>query len=293
MVDLESIRDRINRQLEDLLNISSPLSEQLVEALRYSVLGGGKRLRGSLVCATAMDLGSELDAAVPAAAAVEFVHAYSLVHDDLPDMDNSDVRRGQLSCHKKFGSTTAILAGDALQCLAFSTLVQHGELSASQRVDCVSSLGHASGWESMVGGQALDMEMESRPTITEQELMVLQRAKTGALFGSCLEMGAVIAGYALASEQYRALGDFGRELGTAFQLIDDVLDATQPTSELGKPARADAAADKLNAVSFYGVERARTMAFEKLEIGNLQLEELGLRLPIVSMLANRCVNRTH
>lgn len=292
MSGLVEIRSRLNDFIESELQLESIHSPRLVEAMRYSVLGGGKRLRGCLVCATATSLGSTLQSSLAAAAAVEYIHAYSLVHDDLPDMDDSDTRRGKPSCHVAFGSAIAILVGDALQPLAFSTIAECKELAEWQRVACVAILGEASGWNCMVGGQAMDMESEGKAIEDTAVLATLNDAKTGALFRACTELGATVAGYKQDSSVFGQLSKFGGRLGAAFQITDDVLDATGSLKGLGKPAGADLAAGKRNFVSHLGIlgakNRANTILKDALDV----LQELRLEESMLAEIANQSVNRT-
>ncbi|MCY3884757.1 MAG: polyprenyl synthetase family protein [Gammaproteobacteria bacterium] len=285
------IRSRLNEYIELDLQIESIHSPRLVEAMRYAVLGGGKRLRGCLVCATATGLGSALQTALPVAASVEYIHAYSLVHDDLPDMDDAEMRRGKPSCHKAFGPTMAILTGDALQALAFSSVATCNDLTDSQRVSCIAILGDASGWKNMVGGQAMDMELEGKEIDEEEVLSKLNDAKTGALFRACTELGAILAGQEQESKHFRLLSKFGRRLGAAFQITDDVLDVTASADELGKPIAADVASGKHNLVSHLGVEGARNKASKMLANALTILEELRLQSSVLAEIANLSVNR--
>lgn len=292
MPNLNQIRSKLNEYVESDLQIESIHSPRLVEAMRYAVLGGGKRLRGCLVCATALDLGSSLQTALPVGASVEYMHAYSLVHDDLPDMDNAAMRRGKPSCHKAFGSTLAILTGDALQSLAFTSVATRNDLTDSQRVSCIAILGDASGWSNMVGGQAMDMELEGRLINDEKVLVRLNDAKTGALFRACTELGAIVAGYGQESRHFRSLSEFGRRLGAAFQITDDLLDVTANSVELGKPSGADTAAGKYNFVSQLGVDGARKKASNMLSNALAILEELSLQSSVLAEIADLSVNRS-
>lgn len=292
MLDLSQIRLELNEYIESDLQFESIHSSRLVEAMRYAVLGGGKRLRGCLVCATATSLGSSLQTALPAAASVEYMHAYSLVHDDLPDMDDADMRRGKPSCHNAFGSALAILTGDALQSLAFTSIANCTELTSSQRASCVASLGDASGWNNMVGGQAMDMELEGRLIEDEKVLVTLNDAKTGALFRACTELGALVAGHEQESKAFGLLSKFGRWLGAAFQITDDVLDVTSSLAELGKPIGADNAAGKHNFVSHLGVEGARNKATAMLANALSILEEMNLQGSALAEIAQISINRT-
>ncbi|MDE0093375.1 MAG: polyprenyl synthetase family protein [Gammaproteobacteria bacterium] len=291
MNQLATFRSQIEERLGSVMDLNSPHSTELVAAMRYAVLGGGKRLRGILVCGTTSDLGGESARALTPAVAVELIHAYSLVHDDLPDMDNSDLRRGKPSCHAKFGSTTAILVGDALQTLAFTTIAQDQQISDSQRVQCLYLLGDASGWRQMVGGQAMDMELEQQLEFSERDYVLLCEAKTAALFRASIEMGAVIAGINHGSANFNLLSQFGNDLGLAFQITDDLLDHTESSSDIGKPAGADAVAGKKNAVAVFGVDEARNRANHYFDRCMEALENIPYEMRFVKDLTRACVHR--
>jgi farnesyl diphosphate synthase len=232
---------------------------RVFDAMRYSSLGGGKRLRAFFVLAGATLFRVGALSALRTASAIEFVHAYSLIHDDLPAMDDDDLRRGKPSCHKQFDEATAILAGDALQALAFEVLAHedtHGD--ASVRAHLVADLARASGAQGMVGGQMLDLLAESRPDLSIGAITRLQRLKTGALISFSCTAGAVLG---KASDPLRnALSAYAHDLGLAFQIVDDLLDIEGSAAELGKTPGKDAAAGKATFVSILGSERARAQA---------------------------------
>jgi geranylgeranyl diphosphate synthase, type II len=232
-------------------------SRSLFEAMRYMALGGGKKVRPALVLLAAEACGGSVEEALPAAAAVEMVHTYSLIHDDLPAMDNDDLRHGRPSCHKAFGEALAILAGDALLTEAFAVLAgQVPDAAKARRL--ARELAAAAGAVGMVGGQAADLEAERRQDADERLLKVIHRRKTARLIEASAALGALSAG---ASEHYeRSLREYGTHLGLAFQIADDVLDAEGTTVMLGKTAGKDAAAGKLTYVRCYGLEAARRRA---------------------------------
>lgn len=290
---LQTIRLRIDDFLKTDLSFEPKHSINLAEGMKYAVLGGGKRLRGSLLCASALSLNGSMDAALPPAAALEYIHAYSLVHDDLPDMDDAPTRRGQPSCHAKFGSTTAILVGDALQSLAFSTLANCEKLTKQQRVDALRVLADASGWANMVGGQAMDMELESGHVEDETELDALNDAKTGALFRASAEIGSIVAGFSFATSEFQGLSEFASLVGAAFQITDDLLDATQHSDTLGKPSQADSQAGKLNYVTYIGIEGAKSKSRKLLANAFTVLDRLNLHDSTLAEIANLCVNRSN
>ena len=291
MYDLEQIRQQIEMDLEARLQLTSVHSSTLMEAMKYSVCGPAKRVRAVLVSATTLGFGAEIFNALPPAAAIEFIHAYSLVHDDLPDMDDAETRRGKPSCHKRYSNTIAILAGDALQSLAFSTILDATELTVQQRAECAAVLASASGWRNMVGGQAMDMELMNRTALGLDELFTMHEGKTGALFRAALEMGAIVSGFARDSAPYRAMSNAGTKIGIAFQLTDDFLDATAADGQLGKPAGADSLAGKKSAVAFLGIDETRKRAIQYLNEANGILESVNGDMTLVRLLAEECVHR--
>jgi farnesyl diphosphate synthase len=244
--------------LDRLLVVPPGPEARVYEAMRYSALAPGKRLRPFLVLAGARLFGVARRCALQVAAAVEMVHAYSLVHDDLPAMDDSDLRRGRPTCHKEFDEATAVLAGDGLLTMAFEVLA-HPDTHSDPAVRCelVASLAAAAGPAGMVGGQMIDLLAEGR-ALDIGAITRLQRLKTGALIAFSCEAGAVLA--KASSEMRLALRGYAHDLGLAFQIADDLLDVEGSASETGKPVGADAAAGKATFVSILGVERARAQA---------------------------------
>ena len=249
--------ERVDAVLDRLLP-RVPLIEPLPAAMRYAVLGGGKRIRPRLVYAAGRLAGAPLKSLDAAAAAVELIHAYSLIHDDLPAMDDDDLRRGRPTVHRQFDEATAILAGDALQALAFEVIAD-AEVDAATVQAWVRLLANAAGHGGMVGGQVLDLAGENR-ALDQGELEALHRRKTGALIHAAVMMGGVAG--CLASEELARLGRFGADIGLAFQIHDDVLDATTATEVLGKPQGSDARQGKSTYVSLLGIEQARAHARE-------------------------------
>jgi farnesyl diphosphate synthase len=244
--------------IERLLAPPDGLEARVYEAMRYSVLAPGKRMRPLLVLAGARLFGVARHSALQVAAAIEMVHAYSLIHDDLPAMDDSDLRRGRPTCHKEFDEATAVLAGDGLLTMGFEVLAHpdtHGDPAV--RVELVAALAHAAGAAGMVGGQMIDLIAETQ-TLDIGAITRLQRMKTGALIAFSCESGAILA--KAASEPRTALRGYAHDLGLAFQIADDLLDVEGSAAETGKPVGADAAAGKATFVSTLGVERARAQA---------------------------------
>jgi len=255
---LEEAARLTDAALQRLLIVPLGLEARVYDAMRYSALAPGKRLRPFLVLASANLFGVAVRCALQVAAAVEMVHAYSLVHDDLPAMDNSDLRRGRPTCHKQFDEATAVLAGDGLLTAAFEVLAHpdtHGDPAV--RCELVSELATAAGAAGMVGGQMIDLIAEHQ-NLDIGAITRLQRMKTGALIAFSCEAGAILA--KAPSELRTALRGYAHDLGLAFQIADDLLDVEGSVAETGKPVGADAAAGKATFVSILGVERARAQA---------------------------------
>ena len=248
----------VEQALQALLPPVEGAEGRLAEAMRYATLGGGKRLRGFLVIESAGLFSVNETCAARVAASVEMLHAYSLVHDDLPAMDDDDLRRGKPSTHKAFDEATAILAGDALQCRAFEILGEHDTHSDPQaRCELIVALGAAAGARGMAGGQMIDMLAEGQ-TLDAPAVTRLQALKTGRLIQYSVEAGAILG--RAPSHQRHLLGAYGRDLGAAFQIADDLLDVDGDATEIGKTAGKDEAAGKATMVAVLGVERARSHA---------------------------------
>ena len=279
----------VEAQLDALLPVPQAPEARLIEAMRYAVLGGGKRMRAFLVMQTAQLFSVNQTCAARVAAAVEMLHAYSLVHDDLPAMDDDDLRRGRPSCHKAFDEATAILAGDALQTRAFEVLAEedtHADPEA--RCELVTAFAYAAGARGMVGGQMIDMLAEGK-TLGAPEITRLQALKTGRLIQFSAEAGAILGRAPQAQRHFIAA--YGRELGGAFQIYDDVLDEAGSAHELGKTAGKDAAQGKATMVSILGLERARAQATHLADQAAQHLESFGERAELLRSLARFTVTR--
>jgi farnesyl diphosphate synthase len=250
-------RARIEHVLDHALPVGSGGTSRLAEAMRYATLGGGKRVRALLAYAAGEFAGAKVDDVDAPAAAVELIHAYSLVHDDLPSMDDDTMRRGRPTCHVAFGEATALLAGDALQSRAFEVLAGARLRDAAR---ACALLARASGAAGMAGGQAIDLDATGR-TMDEPSLAAMHRLKTGALIGAAVRLGAS-AGPSLSADDERALDTYAAAAGLAFQVIDDVLDVAATSDALGKTAGKDAAQRKPTYVSLLGVDAARAKAYE-------------------------------
>ncbi len=263
----------VEASLDALIPPIETAERRLIEAMRYAALGGGKRLRGFLVMQVSALFGVAATCAARVGASVEMLHAYSLVHDDLPAMDNDDLRRGKPSTHRAFDEATAILAGDALQARAFEVLAEPDTHSDPQaRCELVSALGLAAGARGMAGGQMIDMAAEGQ-ALTLGEVSRLHALKTGRLIQYAAEAGAIL-GRAPGPVRLQIAG-FGRDLGAAFQIADDLLDAEGSSAELGKTAGKDAVAGKATFVSILGLERARAQALMLSEQAAAHLENFG------------------
>ena len=263
----------------------------LGEAMRYAVLDGGKRLRPLLVLAARDAVGGQAEAALRAACAVELIHAYSLVHDDMPCMDNDVLRRGKPTVHVRFGQARALLAGDALQALAFELLTPEDGVPPAMQARLCRLLAQAAGADGMAGGQAIDLASVGR-SLSEHELRHMHRLKTGALLQASVVMGAACGAPGPQAEQ--ALAQYGAALGLAFQVVDDVLDVTQDSATLGKTAGKDAASDKPTYVSLMGLAAAQAHAEELRGQAHAALAASGLSdTRALAALADMVVRRSH
>lgn len=245
----------------------------LIDAMNYSLEAGGKRIRPVLVYAFCEACGGSYKTAAAPACAIEMIHTFSLIHDDLPAMDNDDFRRGKPSCHKAFGEAEAILAGDALSVLPFEIIADDNSLTDMQKIRIISVLAKAVGKNGMIGGQVIDMENEKRNDVDEENLRNMYRHKTGELIAVSCMMGCICAG--ADDEAIAAASEYGYKLGLAFQIIDDILDVTSTAEELGKPIGSDSQENKTTFVTLYGVEKAQEIAGNITEEAMLLLEKFG------------------
>lgn len=263
-------RQQVDAALKACLPGAGQSSPRLEQAMAYAVLGGGKRIRPALVRAAALTFAGSEEAAMPAAVAVELMHAYSLVHDDLPAMDDDELRRGQPTCHVAFDEATAILAGDALQALAFQVLCDAEVIPPAARLEMLRLLSKAVGHDGMVGGQAMDLAA-SAGAADAAHLEQIHRHKTGALIEACVRLGALSAGVT-DSEALQALGRYGTALGLAFQVKDDILDVEGSTQVIGKPQGSDHHLSKLTYPALLGMDGARRRLRELHEEARESLE---------------------
>ena len=281
----------VDTQLESILPSPAGPAEQLFAAMRYSVFNGGKRIRPALCFAAAEAIADSDRNTAKVAAALEMVHAYSLIHDDLPAMDDDDLRRGKPTCHIQFDEATAILAGDALQCLAFEQLTQLSDLPAEVSLKLVAMLANYGGCNGMVTGQAIDLAATGNLLELEQ-LKQMHALKTGALIEASILMGA-LATHQAGPEQLAALKEFAQAIGLAFQIQDDILDVESSTEQLGKQQGSDRSNGKSTYTSILGVEAARSQAADLYQHSMACLEPFGERAGSLRSIASFIVNRAY
>jgi geranylgeranyl diphosphate synthase, type II len=278
----------VDSELDRLVPTESVPPESIHRAMRYSLFAGGKRIRPILCIEAARTVSDSADGVVPCACSLELIHTYSLIHDDLPAMDNDDYRRGKLTNHKVFGEAMAILAGDALLTLAFQVLAQL-DAPAGRKERLIAELAIASGTVGgMIGGQVADLEGEGK-TPAAPLLESIHRAKTGALLRASLRLGAIYAG--ASDEDYAALSCYGEHVGLAFQIVDDILDVEESSESLGKTAGKDAQQGKITFPAVYGLEISRRMAKEECARAHQVLERFGSCAARLNELADLIVHR--
>jgi geranylgeranyl diphosphate synthase type II len=284
----EEDRTAVDTALDRLMPAESAQPSSIHRAMRYSVQAGGKRVRPILCLESARIFTDDVTPVLPVACALEFIHTYSLIHDDLPALDNDDLRRGKPTCHKKFGEATAILAGDALLTLAFESLA-NASIDPGRRVAILSHVAASAGTvNGMVGGQVADLEAEGR-AIQPADLEYIHRSKTAALIRASVVSGAIGGG--AADEDVARLKRFGETIGWAFQVVDDILDVEESSAALGKTAGKDAAQQKATYPSLYGLEKSRQFAKELEARAMSELEPYGSRASRLRELAELIVHR--
>lgn len=290
---LASFQTRINQFLENALKQLPVNDPKLLDAMRYGLLIGGKRMRPYLVYTTGQTLGAKLDDLDGIAAALECIHAYSLLHDDLPAMDDDDLRRGQPTCHKAFDEATAILAGDSLQTLAFDILANHdfSAAVATKRVALIRHLVNASGYQGMCGGQAMDLAATDK-AIELKELEQLHKLKTGALLKACVLMAAE-CNDSVSADDKDNLSEYADCVGLAYQVRDDIIDITSNQEELGKPAGSDLAANKSTYPALLGLAGAQEKADQLFKQALQALARLPYNSDNLAQFATFIVQRTH
>ena len=279
----------VDAELDRLVPAETSPPETIHRAMRYSLFAGGKRIRPILCLEAACAISDAPPGAATAACALEFVHTYSLIHDDLPALDNDDYRRGKLTCHKVFGEAMAILAGDALLTRAFEVLSAADSIPADRRARMIAELSTAAGTVvGMIAGQVADLEGEGQPA-TATLLESIHRAKTGALLRASLRLGAICAG--AEARQYEALSCYGEHIGLAFQIVDDILDVEESSATLGKTAGKDAQQHKITFPAVYGVDESRRMAEIECDRSHHALAPFGARAQRLHELADLIVHR--
>ena len=262
----------INQELTKIYQEKSALSSNLAKAMNYSLMAGGKRLRPILMMAAADAVGADGEKFLNISTSIEMIHTYSLIHDDLPAMDNDDYRRGKLTNHKVFGEGVAILAGDALLTMAFEVIAKAKDIDSEVKLKVIKEMSHASGAEGMVGGQVIDLESEGK-RIDLETLKKMHSAKTGALFCCAIRSGAILAG--ANDKQLEALTNYARQFGLAFQITDDILDVIGDEASIGKPVGSDEKNHKSTYVTLGSLEFAQKLAQEAVDKAKNALADFG------------------
>jgi farnesyl diphosphate synthase len=288
---LESYQKRVNTALNKYLPANDPPEHNLAEAIRYSVIGGGKRIRPAMVYAAGEAMGVSTDLMDIPACAVEMIHAYSLIHDDLPAMDNDDLRRGLPTCHKAFDEATAMLAGDALQALAYEILAKddHKELTPEHRIQMLSLLTEASGAHGMAGGQAVDLASVGKQ-LTLEQLELMHQLKTGALIRASILLGGMCK-QGISKQEVDILSNYAMCIGLSFQIQDDILDVISDTETLGKPQGSDEEQEKPTFPAIIGLEKSKELALEQHELALKHLESLDEKADSLRQLSAYIVER--
>ena len=280
--------EKIDAALDRFIPDNSDLAPIIYESMRYSVFAGGKRLRPLLLMAAAEALGKKGEDYLNIACGMEMIHTYSLIHDDLPAMDNDDYRRGKLTNHKVYDEAIAILAGDALLTLAFEVMLEQKNVAVQTLLDVVKDIARAAGPAGMVGGQVLDMESEGK-NIELDKLQLMHNAKTGALFTAAIKAGGILAG--ANKEQLAMLVSFSEFYGLAFQITDDILDAIGDQEKIGKPVGSDEKNNKATFVTLYSVEEAKIMAQDAVNKAINCLTDFGTNADLLKSFAEKLLLR--
>lgn len=280
--------DLINQQLNEIYTENMALNKDLAKAMNYSLMAGGKRLRPILIMAAADALGVDGEKFLRLSTSIEFIHTYSLIHDDLPAMDNDDYRRGKLTNHKAFGEALAILAGDALLTMAFEIIATDKNVAAETKVKIITEMSKAAGAEGMVGGQVIDMQSENKK-IDIQTLKQMHAAKTGALFCAAIRSGAILAG--ADEKQLANLTEYARQFGLAFQITDDILDVVGDEKTIGKPVGSDEKNHKSTYVTLGSLESAKALAQEAVDKAKASLVDFGENAEFLRALVDYLITR--
>ena len=280
--------DLINQQLNEIYTENMALNKDLAKAMNYSLMAGGKRLRPILIMAAADALGVDGEKFLRLPTSIEFIHTYSLIHDDLPAMDNDDYRRGKLTNHKVFGEALAILAGDALLTMAFEIIATDKNVAAETKVKIITEMSKAAGAEGMVGGQVIDLQSENKK-IDIQTLKQMHAAKTGALFCAAIRSGAILAG--ADEKQLANLTEYARQFGLAFQITDDILDVVGDEKTIGKPVGSDEKNHKSTYVTLGSLESAKALAQEAVDKAKASLVDFGKNAEFLRALVDYLITR--
>ena len=287
---LASSRALVELELNKLLPLSGAAPEKIHHAIRWSVFAGGKRFRPALLLGVGQAFSAPVEALIRTACAFEMVHTYSLIHDDLPAMDDDDLRRGRPTCHVRFDEATAILAGDALQTLAFQTIAEDVALDAETRIALISELARAAATpDGMVAGQALDMEAETRQ-VSQAQLEEIHRLKTGALIKAAARCGAIIG--RANDDELAAITSYGSHLGLLFQITDDFLDVTATAEDLGKTPGKDARSNKATYPALHGMEETRLAAIDAHRDACETLDQIDRPTEVLKHIADFILHRT-
>lgn len=285
---LKSKTDLLEKHLDHLIPEKDEPHKELYRAARYSLMGAGKRLRPILVLATTETMGGDVNKALSAACALEMIHTYSLIHDDLPCMDNADFRRGKPALHKAFRESHAVLAGDFLLTYAFEVLASDKNLNSTQKLMLIELLAKNAGSKGMIAGQIMDLEAEGKK-INLECLRLIHRNKTGALITASIEFGGIIAN--CSSFHMNILRNFSEHIGLAFQIVDDILDATESRQNLGKDSASDLKNDKATYVALMGLEESKRLAQELYQFALDELKKLPANAGLLASLAELVVKR--
>nr|WP_040196971.1 farnesyl diphosphate synthase [Candidatus Soleaferrea massiliensis] len=288
---LNDYTNMVDAYLLEQVSDASSLQKSVIEAMKYSLTAGGKRIRPVLALEFARALGAQPKRVLPFASAIEMVHCYSLIHDDLPCMDDDDMRRGQPSCHIQFSESTALLAGDALLTLAFESMSRHCDFFAPEQVlEAIHELSASAGVYGMIGGQVIDLESEGK-RLDVEHLTQMHLLKTGALIKASVRIGCILGG---ADDDYlKHASLYAQKLGLAFQVVDDILDVTGDAEKLGKPIGSDKGNEKNTYTSLYGLEQSKKIAEQLTEEALQELSQLRIRDGFLRELTGLLLNREH
>ncbi|HJF84912.1 MAG TPA: polyprenyl synthetase family protein [Megamonas hypermegale] len=278
----------INRELDGIYAENIALNATLAKSMNYSLMAGGKRLRPILVMAAADAVGADGEKFLHLATSIEMIHTYSLIHDDLPAMDNDDYRRGKLTNHKVFGDGIAVLAGDALLTMAFEVIADSPNVDTEKKLKVIKEMSHAAGAEGMVGGQVIDLESEGKK-IDMDTLRKMHSAKTGALFCAAIRSGAILGG--ATDKQLADLTQYARQFGLAFQITDDILDVTGDEASIGKPVGSDEKNHKSTYVTLGSLESARELAQTAVDEAKKALADFGKEADFLRELVDYLISR--